>query len=803
MVTQDSEIFAAKTAGFAAKIRRCRMIALNVVLSLIMQSKCKGKGIISNGKIYSSLMLCISDHRSESDLLNCFNNEAVPKEALRKMDRFLSRFLRDGKGYPYELMSFNGLENSFDDPEKMAVYLQKLEAALDKFLDVQKLDDLIFTLLKLIRQDSDTKKILYGGCYIDKEKLFGRYVHQKCICVEALLLGLLYQCHKTPCQSEGIELLKCDDRSTFLVVRNSDDEPFDLDRDIDIIEHIRSSARKQDSEKYEYPLEFIYNGEKASELPQNDQLFIQGIRSSGKTALLKSLINSDDSAFLYFSLDSYRCEIHSGFSSVPCWIILSILLKYHYQYEYTTYETLSANVGEDSVLKQLSLLNEALETEPVYNKNWTLLLDGMDQLSIDLYDSFAQETDHIRNSWKNVRIIIAGRVLPEIKAFSGFEQVGLSGICDDYLHTVSTNKELYELLKNPTIFQIYAAGNENAQTAGELLDLYFSQWQGNDVIRFLIHFALPLVGKKMLDDWETHDLSRAEVMQLIDRSLNIYVLDDQVYQDHVKVRNIDKKCLLESRRNDDWIELLIKNTGLIASADEPSMLRFTERYYRDYFAAKHIVNAVEIFETGSNITEDKEQYLCDIGLSGIWFDEPERFPEKYDAYKMLGEICRERLKFPDNDEFYDKNALDRFLDICRGIDGGYSAENVIIVKKMIHNNRLYHVDFRYLNLPLLLPGDVSFSLDGEYPCDFYKSRVYRVADSEDNTMSFKNCDFTEATFLDMEIKEKIHQLGGIVDFEDDSFMDESFRESVLPWIYPLPQSRYSEVAKEFLKRRKQ
>ena len=34
----------------------------------------------------------------------------------------------------------------------------------------------------------------------------------------------------------------------------------------------------------------------------------------------------------------------------------------------------------------------------------------------------------------------------------------------------------------------------------------------------------------------------------------------------------------------------------------------------------------------------------------------------------------------------------------------------------------------------------------------------------------------------MEIKEKIHQLGGIVDFEDDNFMDENFLELVLPWI---------------------
>lgn len=770
------------------------MIALNVVLSLIIQSKRKGKGILSNGKIYSMLMLCISDHKFENDLLNCFNNEAVPKEAYRKMDRFLSRFLRDGKGYPYELMSFNGLENSFDDPEKMAVYLQKLEAALDKFLDVQKLDNLIFTLLKLIRQVSDTKKILYGGCYIDKEKLFGRYVRQKRICVEALLLGLLYQCHKMPCQSEGIELLKCDDRSTFLVVRNSDDEPFELDRDIDIIESIRSSARKQIPEKFEYPLEFICNGSKTTALPKNNDLFIQGIKGSGKTALLKSLINSDDSAFLYFSLDSYREEFHSRFSTCPCWIILSILLKYHYQYEYITYETLSANVGEDVVLRQLSLLNESLETEPVYNQNWTLLLDGMDQVPIDLFDSFAQETDHVRNSWKNVRIILAGRVFPEIKAFSEFEQVSLSGICDDYLHTVSTDEELYELLKAPTIFKIYAAGNGNAQTAGELLDLYFSHWQGNDVIRFLIHFALPLIGKKMLDDWEPHDLSRAEVIQLIDLSLNIYVLDDQVYQDHVKVRNIDKKCLLESRRNDDWIELLIKNTGLIASADEPSMLRFTERYYRDYFAARHIVNAVEIFETGSVGCDDPEEYLSDISLSGMWFNEPDRFPEKYDTYKMLGEVCRERLKAPDNKDFYVKNALDRFLDICRELKGGYSVENVIIVKKIIHQNIICHTDFSYLNLPLQLPGDTLFSIDGEYPSDFFKCRVYRISESDNvNSNSFKNCDFEEAVFLDSEIKEKIYHLGGIVDFEDDNFMDENYRELILPWIKPISVSRYADT----------
>lgn len=763
------------------------MLSLNVVLSLIMQAKRKGKGILSNGKVYTLLMLCISDFSSETELLKCFNNEVIAKEAYRKLERFLSRFLKDGKGYPYELISFNQLKNSLDNKEKMTIYLHKLEYTLDKFIDKNKIGSLVYTMLKLVRQDSDIKEVLYGSGFIDKKELVGGYVHQKRICVEALILGLLYQCHKSPCLSENLTLMHCPDRNTFQLIRYSADAPLELDSDLDIIEIIRTEAQKQTSESYEYPFEFICNGSKTTALPKNNDLFIQGIKGSGKTALLKSLINSDDSAFLYFSLDSYKEEFHSRFSTCPCWIILNILLKYHYQYEYTTYEALSINMNEDVVVKQLSLLNETFETEPIYNKSWTLLLDDMNELPLGLYDVFAKEIMHISKLWKNVRIIVSGRVFPDNKAMDVLDQVRLTGISEGK----------YSLMKLPMIYNIYRLPDVTAETAGELLDLYFSHWQGNDVIRFLIWFALPLVGKKMLDDWETRELSRAETLQTIDDALKIYIHNDHVYQNHVRVKNIDKKSLLESRQNDEWIDLLIKNTGLLtADEDNTSLLRFTEQFYRDYFAARHIVNAVEIFETGSVGCDDPEEYLSDISLSGMWFNEPDRFPEKYDTYKMLGEVCRERLKAPDNKDFYVKNTLDRFLDISRGLKDGYSVENVIIVKKIIHQNIICHTDFSYLNLPLQLPGDTLFSIDGEYPSDFYKCRVYRISESDNvNSNSFKNCDFEEAVFLDSEIKEKINHLGGIVDFEDDHFMDKNYRELILPWIKPISVSRYADTVK--------
>ena len=89
------------------------MLSLNVLLSLIIQAKLKGKGIVPNGKIYTELMLCVSDFCSENEVLNCFNNENVRVEAYRKIDRFLSRFLRDGQGYPYELIRFDRLEKLY------------------------------------------------------------------------------------------------------------------------------------------------------------------------------------------------------------------------------------------------------------------------------------------------------------------------------------------------------------------------------------------------------------------------------------------------------------------------------------------------------------------------------------------------------------------------------------------------------------------------------------------------------------------------------------------------------------------
>lgn len=217
--------------------------------------------------------------------------------------------------------------------------------------------------------------------------------------------------------------------------------------------------------------------------------------------------------------------------------------------------------------------------------------------------------------------------------------------------------------------------------------------------------------------------------------------------------------------------------------DESDDLYFSNQIFRDYFAAKHIINAISVFENGCINTHDIETYFEKLGLSGIWFDNVEVFPEKNGIYKLIGEICGDYINDVESEDFYTFTLLDKYLDICRKLNGGYNIENVINVKKVMHKNVICNVDFSWLNLPLILPSDVSFSIKGEYPCDFYGCRIYRVAENDnEKSKILMNCDFSDAVFLDKKSKEQIHELGGFVDFESENFMDKYYRELVLPWI---------------------
>ena len=754
---------------------------IRILLGAIFEAKRTGKGRTGRGKIYVELMQIIADN--STDISERFGGS---------IDRFLLRLLRSETDYPYSLFSFEKFEQSIGNYNSYQNYLVKMHKFCSAVLDEDKVEQLVYTLLEIIRQDSSISTILYSFDYISKEKLFGSYAHPKRICLEALLLGLLYHVHKNPAESESIGLLEIPEKLTFHVARYKDENSLALEMPIDLIENISENAKRQKSVEMKYQLELNYNNIAIDELPDNKNIFIYGTGGSGKTTLLMNQIGNGNTVSFYFSLYHYRREIHENFQSGGCWILLQILLKYHYQYEYQTYETLTANEGESTILQQLTELDKLLRSTPVNGQtDYTLLLDGLNEMSAELQRDFMKELEWVCHSWRNVRINITGRTLPNYALFDDFKCIEVGGVTDSDLDNVLaengiilTDVKLMEILKNPMFLNIYLEKIGGANTRGELLDWYFMNWNGNDTVRFIIQFVLPFVGKQMLEEWSLFEISRSEIMELTDKAIKIYVLDDYVYQNYIAPKNINKKSLLESRQNDDWIELLIKNIGLMAESEsDMKKLHFVHQYYRDYFAAKHIVNAISVFETGRISAESPDKYFSEIGLSGKWFDNMELFPEKKDVYALISEICGEYINDVNNENFYTYTLLDKFLDICRQLDVEYSVENIFIAKSIIHNNLICGVDFSFLNLPLRISSDIRFSLNGKYPCDFSDTRVYGVDVSDDTqAKNFENCNFSGARFLDAEVKETLHRMGAVVDFEDDNFMDSFYRDILFPWI---------------------
>ncbi len=244
-------------------------------------------------------------------------------------------------------------------------YIAKMKKFCDMVLDENKIKRLVYTLLEIIRQDESITEILYDSEFIPKEKLFGSYAHPKKICVEALLLGLLYYTHKNHAESKKIELLNTPDRLKFHVIRFNDDKSLKLEMPIKLIENIHENAKRQKSEEMKYSLELQNGGEILTEIPDSGNVFLYGVGGAGKTTLLLNQINSDNSVNFYFPLYQYKKEIHENLQHESCWILLNILLKYHYQYEYQTYESCAACEGENVILQQLEELKNLLKPAPI------------------------------------------------------------------------------------------------------------------------------------------------------------------------------------------------------------------------------------------------------------------------------------------------------------------------------------------------------------------------------------------------------------------------------------------------------
>lgn len=174
-------------------------LTLNVLLSLIIQCKITGKGLTGNGKLLVKLIEIIengegTEKSKEWNILKKFNDEENKPESYHKIDKLIGRFLPNGKNFPYDKFIFSRFENSIGSLKNYGFYLIQMKKFCNEVLDKSRYEQLVYTLLEIIRHDNSITNILYDSNYIPKERLFGNFAHTKKICIEALLLGLFLSC---------------------------------------------------------------------------------------------------------------------------------------------------------------------------------------------------------------------------------------------------------------------------------------------------------------------------------------------------------------------------------------------------------------------------------------------------------------------------------------------------------------------------------------------------------------------------------------------------------------------------------
>ena len=732
-------------------------LTLNTLISLIVRAKITGKGKTGNGRIFIRLLSVIADCQNpdmskERNMLAIFSNHVNKQTAYQKINRFLFDFLPMGKGFLSKKITMQMFETKVNLHGKTQWkayrgYLADMGDFCEQILEKEKISAFVNTLLELLKQEHDIKTIFYGGQFIPKEQLQGTPEQPKKICTEALLLGILYQTLKnfSPADAREIQLLDSESSCFQIIQLGTKENPvfwgdceelkklLNPEMYISVKEHLKSyplseetccyplEIHCQEKEILLYPENGVYPPLLAYQEKKNILVYASG--GFGKSFLLRHQTG------LFLSLGRYREEIRKEINpEVSSWILIQILLKYHYHYAYQTYELCTACQEEKTLLREIAELLALFRNLPENQiPEYTLLLDGMNEMTPELQDSFAEELETICHQWQNVRIIITSRNLPEYEVFQEFEKLEITGIPEhirdsllsDYPETMR-NEKLLKILKAP-LFMKYFLQNQGTHdalnTRGEILDAYFT----NEIkkyekpFQFVIKYAVPFLAHAVLP----LDFKRSDISDAIEQAFRIYLHDEHIYQNFIAPDKFRKHVLLKAKDVTDFAELLIEKTGILTVID--NTLQFSHQYIYAYFAARYILNAVHAAE--SNRTQETFEKLGLETIRQKLSDEP---------YLLLGDICGDYHNIPDETGFfeYHRTELDTLLDMAREFHADIITVNVMRTMSFSRNRLICSADFSDLMVPMFLSGNLKFSDNGNYPCNFRRCRIYYLPKPE-------------------------------------------------------------------------
>lgn len=701
------------------------------LFSLIVQAKKKGKGHLGNGRIYVMLMQTAADREcanvsGELDILRKFGNSTSAPDSYQRMDKYLNRLMKTNGQYPSSLFAFTKSETDW------SIAISKMRQYIDKVIDDKKLSQLIFTLLEAVKHDENVGRLRYGNRIISKSEILGTFARPKKICAEGFLLGLLIYTHQNTDTFTSENLLEIGERTVFRVCRYVDASSLDTTIETSIEKNLSVNSELDRKSKIirinKYPIE-------TDKPTTGGNLFIYGAGGIGKSTYLWDISNG---VKLFIPLCMYKWSERGG-------ILEYILLRYHYQMDYRNIESCMVCEGRDTVSSQLVELERLLTDRSANSEQkYVLLLDGWNETDHKSQEKLTEELRYIADNWHNVHIIVSGRYVPRLDIFSEYEKIQLLGIPDNKVSALTQNRnillsdKILQMLKLPIFINMFLESNVNALTRGEMLDnnLFMSE-KSRNIKGFLVKFALPFVAKFMTDR-RIFSITRADISDLADTVFDAFIDNGRIFQNYIAPLGYNKKSMLESRDNDDIVDIICYETGCLAT-ENGCIFSFIHQYYRDYFAVRYIINFAEAMSVAYELGEvyEAENLLKKSALDFRWFTDDE-------CYKLMGEICGDQRNIASEDMRYTRTLLDDILDMARYFHGSRIAENVIDVMKFSRRKRICGVDFGGLTLPMSISPNIKFSLDGDIPCRFcgckvldlgvFSSKIYGSAYSEDKKM---------------------------------------------------------------------
>ncbi len=681
--------------------------SIGALLNLVFESKKQGKGRLGRGKVYTKLIEILFG-------AECLNTANVFGGSI---DRFLLRIIRNETEYPYSIFNISKTDVFINDEKSVKSALLKMRDFCFEVLDEEKTEALVYSLLEMLGQDTTINTLIYGFKTISKTDLFGSTIHPTRICIEALLLSLLYHVHKNPVPSKEVEIrhLAAPDSIDFKTVHFSDFSALDLKYDIDTAEFIKNHTNEKQSNYTSYKLDINVDNRISSLLPDSGNLFIYGENSASAS----NCLDTNSCTLLYLNLSAHGILDTS--------ILDMLLLKYRYLNEHNDHRKCCIIEGEEAVIKEAYKFETVLKAAPINGqRQFVLWLDGLSERVLKKHPSILSGINNAVDNWKNVRIIISGREVPDMAVFSSFIKAEITGVNTSDIHNRiadydSLDPSLKTLLRGPILLNRYLDPSNERKTYGELLNYCYSEYlidqyaEYPDIV-FLIKHILPFIGKR-ISDLNSNYIKRSDAAEVIEKALHILLDNKVVYQNYTAANTVFS---VDRTDISTFIEIILDTE--IMSENSTGELSFTSHGGHYYFAAKYVVNAIKMLDIAfekENIYEKQELFRC-LDLGSVWF-------ENMPIYRLVGEITGDYRNTPESAHYY-KTQLDTLLEMCREFDCFRATENVIYAMASARENTICDVDFSNTSLPLTIPSYISFSdVSGELPCDLSKCHVFYLS----------------------------------------------------------------------------